>query len=67
MNAPTGAAHAPSSLAHARDDKLMKVAILAGGLGTRLGILTRDLPKPMIPVGGRPFLEFVIESFQRRG
>ncbi|HEY8847711.1 MAG TPA: sugar phosphate nucleotidyltransferase, partial [Thermoanaerobaculia bacterium] len=37
----------------------MKVAILAGGLGTRLGALTRDLAKPMIPIGGRPFLEFV--------
>jgi D-glycero-D-manno-heptose 1,7-bisphosphate phosphatase len=43
------------------------VAILAGGLGTRLGALTSDLPKPMIPIGGRPFLEFVIDSFQRRG
>lgn len=42
------------------------VAILAGGLGTRLGELTRDRPKPMIEVGGRPFLEFVIDSFIRR-
>lgn len=39
------------------------VAILAGGLGTRLGAMTRDVPKPMIEVGGRPFLERVIESF----
>jgi NDP-sugar pyrophosphorylase family protein len=45
----------------------MKVAILAGGLGTRLGDLTRDLPKPMIAVGGRPFLAHVIESFSERG
>ena len=45
----------------------MRVAILAGGLGTRLGALTRDLPKPMIPIGGRPFLEFVIDSFRQRG
>jgi NDP-sugar pyrophosphorylase family protein len=45
----------------------VKIAILAGGLGTRLGALTRDLPKPMIPIGGRPFLEFVIDSFQQRG
>ena len=41
----------------------MKVAILCGGLGTRLGALTRDLPKPMIPIGGRPYLEYVVESF----
>lgn len=41
------------------------MAILAGGFGTRLGHLTRDLPKPMIPIGGRPYLERVIESFAR--
>ena len=45
----------------------MKVAILAGGLGTRLGDLARDLPKPMVPIGKRPFLELVIESFAERG
>jgi NDP-sugar pyrophosphorylase family protein len=45
----------------------MRVAILAGGLGTRLGDLARDLPKPMVPIGDRPFLEFVIESFAQRG
>src|SRR6185436_12713078 len=43
------------------------VAILAGGLGTRLGALAEGLPKPMIPVGGRPYLERVIESFARFG
>jgi len=43
------------------------VAILAGGFGTRLGELTRDVPKPMIPVGGRPYLERVIESFAHCG
>jgi len=42
----------------------MKVAILCGGLGTRLGELTRDLPKPMIPVAGRPFLDHVVDSFR---
>ena len=42
----------------------MKVAILCGGLGTRLGEVTRDLPKPMIPIGGRPFLDYVVESFR---
>src|SRR4051794_41631236 len=45
----------------------MNVAILAGGFGTRLGDLTRDLPKPMIPINGRPYLERVIDSFARCG
>jgi D-glycero-D-manno-heptose 1,7-bisphosphate phosphatase len=46
---------------------LMKVAILCGGLGTRLGALTGNLPKPMIAIAGRPFLERVVESFAARG
>ena len=45
----------------------MKVAILAGGLGTRLGPAAEGLPKAMVPIGGRPFLELVIESFIARG
>jgi len=44
-----------------------KIAILAGGFGTRLGELARGLPKPMIPINGRPYLERVIDSFARRG
>ncbi len=43
------------------------VAILAGGFGTRLGALTQGLPKPMIPIAGRPYLERVIDSFARCG
>ena len=39
------------------------VAVLCGGLGTRLGALAQGLPKPMIPVGGRPYLERVLEAF----
>jgi len=65
LNEHSGAAPTPRSLAHARDD--IRVAILAGGRGTRLGPLTRDLPKPMIAIRGRPFLERVIESFAERG
>jgi mannose-1-phosphate guanylyltransferase len=45
----------------------LKVVILAGGLGTRLGALARGLPKPMIMVAGRPYLEFIIDSFASRG
>lgn len=46
---------------------MTRVAILAGGFGTRLGELTRDVPKPMIAVAGRPYLEFVIDSFSSSG
>jgi NDP-sugar pyrophosphorylase family protein len=46
---------------------MIPVAILAGGLGTRLGDLTRDVPKPMIAIAGRPFLAHIIESFAVRG
>ena len=42
----------------------MNVAILCGGRGTRLGDLTRDIPKPMIAIAGRPYLEHVVESFR---
>lgn len=39
----------------------MKAIVLAGGLGTRLQARVRDLPKPMAPVAGRPFLEYVLD------
>lgn len=39
----------------------MKAVILAGGKGTRLQHLTKDIPKPMIPVAGKPLLEHQIQ------
>ena len=45
----------------------VRVAVLCGGFGTRLGALTREIPKPMIDVGGRPYLERVLDSFAVRG
>ncbi len=41
--------------------------IVAGGLGTRLGDATRDMPKPMLPIGGRPLLERQIDQFRQAG
>jgi NDP-sugar pyrophosphorylase family protein len=54
--------HSTSNIEHSASPV---IAILAGGFGTRLGALTGDLPKPMIAIGGRPYLERVIESFAR--
>ena len=43
------------------------VAILAGGLGTRLRPVLPDTPKILAPVGGRPFLEILLDHLQRCG
>lgn len=41
--------------------------VLIGGLGTRLGELTKQIPKPLLPVGDRPFVDFLIFEASRRG
>ena len=41
--------------------------VLAGGLGSRIQALYANLPKPMIPVNGRPFLEWVLRYLRREG
>jgi len=41
--------------------------VLAGGRGTRIAALYPDIPKPMIPVAGRPFLAWVTEWLRRQG
>ena len=46
---------------------LPPVCVLAGGLGSRLGELTRDTPKPLIAVAGRPFAEYQLELLRRHG
>jgi len=44
----------------------MWAVILAGGFGTRLRPLTYRFPKPMIPVRGKPFLEYIIGFLRRQ-
>lgn len=43
------------------------VVIMAGGLGSRLGELTRDVPKPMLTIGDKPIMQNIIESFMDAG
>lgn len=44
-----------------------QVVCLVGGLGTRLGPLTQNMPKPLLKVGGRPFLDYLIDEANRFG
>lgn len=48
-------------------DLPLQAVIMAGGMGTRLRPLTEDLPKPMLPVGGKPLMELVIEQLRQVG
>ena len=45
----------------------MQAVILSGGLGTRLRPLTDRVPKPMVPVSGRPFLEHQLKLLKNNG
>jgi D-glycero-alpha-D-manno-heptose 1-phosphate guanylyltransferase len=43
----------------------MEAIILAGGKGTRLKDVIRDIPKPMAPIHGKPFLEYLVMQLTR--
>lgn len=43
------------------------VVLMVGGLGTRLGDLTTNCPKPMLRVGGKPILQTIISNFKSEG
>src|SRR2546425_5013035 len=45
----------------------MKAMLLAAGLGTRLRPLTYEVPKPMVPVLGRPVMEHILQLLARHG
>ena len=45
----------------------MKVVILAGGFGTRLSEYTDSIPKPMVPIGGKPIIEHIMGIYANYG
>ena len=45
----------------------MKIVILAGGLGTRLGQITSKIPKPMVKIGNKPILWHLINFYSSHG
>jgi len=45
----------------------LEAIVLAGGLGTRLRSVVSDLPKPMAPIGDKPFLEYILKYLQKNG
>lgn len=47
--------------------KLMEAIVLAGGFGTRLREVIDNVPKPMAPIRGRPFLEILLSSLAQKG
>ena len=48
-------------------DLAVPVVLMAGGLGRRLMPLTQDVPKPLLPLGGKPMLEHIIERLRDQG
>ncbi len=45
----------------------MKAFLLAAGVGSRLGQLTAETPKCLLPIAGRPLIDYWIESFESAG
>ncbi len=43
----------------------MKVLILAAGYGTRLAAVAKDTPKPLIPVNGRPLIDYIVDKIAK--
>ena len=46
---------------------IKEAVVLAGGFGTRLRPVISDLPKPLAPINGKPFLHYVLQHLHRHG
>ena len=45
--------------------KMLSLVILAGGRGTRLKKISKGVPKPLIKISGRPFIENIINHYSK--
>ena len=45
----------------------MKAMILAAGVGSRLDPLTRNVPKPLVPIVTRPVMEYLVDLLKKHG
>ena len=57
---------------HSKNDQIMEflpnsIVIMAGGKGTRLMPYTKNIPKPMVKINGKPILEIVINNIKQSG
>ena len=52
---------------HRGDAGIAEAVVMAGGFGTRLGVLTQSRPKPLLEVGGKPLLERVLSWLETGG
>ena len=64
--------HSESEVERMESDKFLnkfmsKVVILAGGYGTRLSEYTENIPKPMVPIGGIPMIEHIMNYYSAFG
>ncbi|KAA3634512.1 MAG: nucleotidyltransferase family protein [Calditrichaeota bacterium] len=45
----------------------MQAVILAGGKGSRLKEITKDIPKPLVPIGGKPVIAYLLQQMSKTG
>lgn len=57
----------PCDMVPVKLDKKLPVVIMAGGLGSRLKPLTNVIPKPLIPIGEKTIIEYIIDRFEAVG
>src|SRR5438874_2662294 len=67
MNCSGTMAHVSAVPSSSKEEYPVKVAILCGGLGTRLREETEFRPKPMVEIGGRPILWHIMKMYAHHG